>query len=407
MAYWEDFTALRGLFNENRQQCLVPDGDILIERFSFVSENHDLLPGRAEYRCTDHYRLFSEKVREAAPRSLMERMLHLEDARVRENISFTYPVFSLPEGETDRIIVLFHGLNERNWEKYLPWAQRLVRATGKAVVLFPTAFHMNRAPLEWRDPRLMRSVSEHRGRLFPSLSCSTFANAAISTRLQALPQRFFWSGVQTYRDFLQLLRLIRKGRHARISKHATVDLFGYSIGAFLAELLLMIEPSEEVSCSRLFIFCGGPTFDRMSPVSRYILDSEAVISLYAFFIQNLEEELKRNDRLAHFLGSDHPEGYFFRSMLDYHAMREVREARLRQVGKRIQAVALAGDTVIRPEEVVNTLKGFGRDVPVEVAVEDFPYPYSHENPFPPISVLSGQVDRCFDRLFDRAAGFLR
>jgi hypothetical protein len=40
-------------------------------------------------------------------------------------------------------------------------------------------------------------------------------------------------------------------------------------------------------------------------------------------------------------------------------------------------------------------------------VEDFPYPYTHENPFPPKPGCSGQLDRCFDRVFDRATAFLK
>lgn len=406
MAYLEDFTSLGKLLSQNRQKYLTPDGKIQIEWFPFVSENSDLLPGREEYHRTEHYQLFCEKLSSQKKDSPMDRILHLEDARIQENRSFTYPMFSLPEQKTGRIVVLFHGLNEKSWEKYFPWAQRLVRATGKAVILFPIAFHMNRAPLEWSNPRLMRHIADSRGRTFSSLSCSTFANAAISTRLHALPQRFFWSGIQTYRDFLQLLRSIRSGRHARIHREATVDLFGYSIGAFLAELLLMIDSGKELSHSRLFLFCGGPTFDRMFPVSRYIMDSEAAISMHTFFIHNLDEEIKRNRRLAHFLGSEHSEGYYFRAMLDYYAMRAEREARFRQMGNRVQAVALAGDTVIRPEEVINTLRGFERDIPVEVTVEDFPYSYTHENPFPPVQRLSDQVNRCFDRVFERAAAFL-
>jgi hypothetical protein len=415
MGYCEEFTALRGLFHGMRrgETRLTSERDILIQCVPFDSRNGSLLPGLDEYRCTEHYGRFTEKLGPAArrasrgnPPSPLERMLHLEDAGVRENLSFTFPLFSPGEGCANGLIVLFHGLNERSWDKYLPWAAKLVGETGKAVALFPTAFHMNRAPREWSSSRLMRGVAEQRRRLFPCLSCSTFANAAISTRLQLLPQRFFWSGMQTYQDFLQLLGEVRAGEHPRIRRDATVDLFGYSIGAFLAELLLMIDPLGELSRSHLFLFCGGTTVDRMSPVSRYILDSEAAMALHAFFVQDLDEHLRRNERLAHFLGSEHPEGYYFRSMLDHYSMRGVREDRLREVGKRMRAVALAGDTVIRPEEVVTTLQGFTRDIPVEVEVEDFPYPYRHENPFPPVRALGEQVDRCFERVFGKAGALL-
>lgn len=405
MRYLETYHYLKTLLRKAPCRCLTADG-LLLEWFPFVSENGDLLPDSNEYLGTEYYRHISDKMDRSRCSPQMLEILHLGDSQVRENIRFHYPVFAPPESRSGGIIVLFHGLNERNWEKYLPWAYRLVHATGKAVVLFPMAFHMNRAPQAWRDARPMRDLSEIRRQLFPSLSCSSFANAAISTRLQSLPQRFFWSGIQTYRDFLQFLRTIRQGDHPRIRGDASVDLFGYSIGAFLSQLLLMIEPVEALAESRLFMFCGGATFDRMFPASRYILDSEAVIALYGFFIQNLDEQFKCHQRLSRILGGTCPEGLYFRSMLDYYALREVRETRLRQIGSRIHAAALAGDKVLRPEEIVNTLQGFYRDIPVQVDVETFSYPCTHENPFPLLNGIATQVDRCFNRVFDSAACFL-
>ena len=60
------------------------------------------------------------------------------------------------------MLLLFHGLNEKDWDKYLPWAHALARATGKAVLLFPTAFHMNRAMGHWSDHRCMHRASQER-----------------------------------------------------------------------------------------------------------------------------------------------------------------------------------------------------------------------------------------------------
>lgn len=59
-------------------------------------------------------------------------------------------------------------------------------------------------------------------------------------------------------------------------------IFGYSIGALLAEVLLMANPKNYFEKSKLFIFCGGPTFDIMFPVARAILDSKAYESMSKF-----------------------------------------------------------------------------------------------------------------------------
>ena len=42
------------------------------------------------------------------------------DEKINENLSFSYPVF-IPAKmkQTDKAILLMHGLNERNWNKYL------------------------------------------------------------------------------------------------------------------------------------------------------------------------------------------------------------------------------------------------------------------------------------------------
>ena len=70
-----------------------------------------------------------------------------KDTSIKENKSFYYPVF-IPYGsaKSKSFILLLHGLNERKWDKYLYWAEYLTLNTGKPVVLFPLAFHINRSP---------------------------------------------------------------------------------------------------------------------------------------------------------------------------------------------------------------------------------------------------------------------
>ena len=78
----------------------------------------------------------------------------MTDDRIQENKSFSYAIFT-PSGrkKNNEAIILLHGLNERTWEKYLTWAEYLTHTTGKPVILFPIAFHMNRTPGLWANPR--------------------------------------------------------------------------------------------------------------------------------------------------------------------------------------------------------------------------------------------------------------
>jgi len=317
-------------------------------------------------------------------------------------------MFTRPGGGRARaVIVLIHGLNEKRWDKYLPWALRLAESTGKAVVLFPIAFHMNRTPTDWSNARIMNAVSAARRERYPSIAHSSFANAAISVRLQAAPQRFFWSGFQTYLDVVQFVEEVRSGRHGAVEPSASVDFFAYSIGSFLSEVILMTDPGGHFADSRLFIFCGGPTLDRMYPASRYIMDSEAVIALHAYLIEHLDNELRRYPRLCHYF-REHPGVWdYFRAMLSYPKLKSLREERFRALAGRIEALALRQDAVIPPVEVINTLQGDARDIPVRVHVKDFPYLYSHVMPFPFRHSLGAQLDESFNEVFDIAAAHLR
>ena len=76
------------------------------------------------------------------------------DNGIEENKNFNYIIFAPKRQEKHKeALLLLHGLNERSWEKYLTWAEYLAENTGKAVILFPIAFHMNRTPASWHQPR--------------------------------------------------------------------------------------------------------------------------------------------------------------------------------------------------------------------------------------------------------------
>ena len=409
MTYQKRYLHLQNIFDTTKSVINDTDNNIDIYNIPFVSESGKLLPGVDYYKCEQHDVEFTEKLdfRNTEAYHSYPNFLKHNDIDIIENREFCYTVFKKAETDkADGIILLFHGLNEKYWDKYLPWAEKLVELTGKAVVLFPIAFHMNRVPAEWSNPRTMNDVTGIRRKNSPLIVNSTFANAAISARIEMIPQRFFWSGLQTFFDVVKLVREIKTGKNQLIKSDASINLFAYSIGSFLSEILLMANPYNFFESSRLFIFCGGPTLDRMSPNSRFILDSDATIAIYSFYTERLESELKHDQRMNHYFNERHPAGMYFRAMLSYQKNKETREKRFREISQRIRAFALKKDTVIPANEVLNTLNGDYRDIPVKVDILDFDFEYSHITPFPSAKVNPDEVDKEFNKVFTAAGDFI-
>jgi len=410
MTYLESYNNLKQIFNPAVKHQSVSDNKISIHNIPFISDNWSSLPGADLYKCESHNINFNEPVaiREKQLYDDYSDIMKHNDIDILENQKFTYSIFQNETGNpADGVILLFHGLNEKSWHKYLPWAEKLVEITGRAVILFPIAFHMNRIPAEWSNSRMMSNISNIRRKHSLTIDNSTFANAAVSARIQAIPQRFFWSGLQTFMDVAQLLNEIKSGKHSFIKPDAAVDLFSYSVGSFLSEILMMANPNDYFLNSRLFLFCGGPTLDRMKPNSKYILDSDATIALYSFYTERLEMELKHDSRMGHYFNGDHPVGNYFKAMLSYHKEKKLRENRFSAMSSQFCAVSLKNDSVIPPCEVENTLRGECRNIPIKTDVLDFPYPYDHVTPFPAADIHEQSVNDSFNRVFDLAGSFLK
>ncbi|MDR1666251.1 MAG: DUF6051 family protein [Bacteroidales bacterium] len=405
MEYYEFHRMLKEAVSYRDMEII--DKKTNLYNFDFSSGSCSLLPGEKRYSCAAHGFSCDLSYDFENPIAGNCRMLDMDDAHIMENQHFRYHVFHPADKKKSRqVVLMFHGFNEKYWVKYLPWAKRLSELTGKTIVLFPIAFHMNRAPHEWSDRRQMYAVSERRRVAFPQVVSSTLSNVAISSRLHARPQRFFWSGLQSYYDVIRWMAEIKSGKHPLIEPDASFDLFAYSIGCLLAEILVMTNQNDYFSRSKMFMFCGGPVFNRLSPVSKFILDSEANVALYSFVVEHLENHLKRDTHLHHYL-TVHPEGIHFQCMINYGKMLPFREDILRRIGSRAMAVALASDTVVPPYEVVNTLQGSRRDIPICVEIMDFPYDCKHEDPFPVLVPIAGKVTEQFNRVFDMAGQFLR
>lgn len=403
MEYVDLYNHLKDIESYDENEVDIDDKTIL-RNFNFESKYRFILPGGAGNLDEYEYPLTEP---DCEP-DVIQDMLNKRDAEILENIKFRYHII-MPktEAKTKGVVLMFHGFNEKHWNKYLPWARYIVEKTGKSVILFPIAFHMNRAPAIWSNTREMYTISQLRKKRHPDVIGSSLSNVAISTRLHNKPQRFIWSGLQTYYDVIDLITEIKNDKHLFIDKDTSIDLFSYSIGSFLSEILMMTNKDAYFSNSRFVSFCGGAVFNRLSPVSKFILDSEANVSLYSYIVEHLESHMKRDEVLRHYLSEIHPEGVNFRSMLNYKTLTRYREQKFREMSDRIYAITLSEDTVVPAYEVINTLQGVNRDIPIKVDVLDFPYKYTHEDPFPALNNIKEQVTGQFIKTFDLVCDFLK
>jgi hypothetical protein len=406
MGYSSDYFELKQRINFTEEVINLGLEELL--NFTFRSRANSLLPGHDHYDCAQHGLEFGHPDHFAIHTGHEEDILRVKDTDVSENITFRYHLMK-PAGtaKVTKLVMLFHGFNEKSWDKYLPWARKIVRETGKAVVLFPIAFHMNRTPEMWTNRRSMYAMSNKRKALFPDVLKSSLTNVAISVRLHAMPQRFIWSGLQTYHDVITFVEECREGRHPAIDPSFSVDFFTYSIGSLLAEILKLTNHRGYFSDTRLCMFCGGAVFNRLSPVSKFILDSETNVALYSYLVEHIDSHRKKDPRLNHFMSPAHPEGFNFYCMLDYKVEMEYREASFRKISSQVLAVALKQDKVVPAYEVINTLQGAGRDTGIPVEILDLPYPYLHEDPFPANAANPSPVDESFDRVFEPIITFLK
>lgn len=314
-----------------------------------------------------------------------------------ENKIFRYPVFS-PTNKIDesRAIILLHGLNERNWNKYYSWAYSLCQKTKRTVILFPLAFHINRSPQSWSNPRYLEKLYSIRKTILGPDRSVSYANMAISSRLWENPLRFFHSGKQTLQDIEKLIGIIQDGKHSYIGKNTGFDIFAYSIGAFLAEIALIENKNNLYSDSKLFIFCGGGTFNSMSGNSRSIIDRFAFEKLTSYY----SSQFKANDTLTD------PLEVSFKAMIDENNFRDIRKSFFSKNSHRISGILLKKDKVM-------SYSGLEQAVGYELAHSnfqyiDFGYDYSHEQPFPQNSNdQRPAIDESFELVFDVASRFFK
>lgn len=322
------------------------------------------------------------------------------DNYIEENKNFTYNIF-VPKGKrkSKEAIILLHGLNERSWDKYLTWAEFLAKETGKPIILFPIAFHMNRTPSHWCNPRKILPWVNQRKEELNNNCNTTFVNAALSSRLSKNPLRFYASGRESVFNLYQLVNEMKNGQHPIFHENVSVNLFAYSIGALLSQVILLANPGKLFSDSRLCMFCGGSIFAYMDGNARDIMDKESYVQIRDYYVNEFIEERK--------LPPCFPEDSWeqaFKMMIRDDKFKEQRESFFLQAYRRVRAISLKKDIVMPTEGIIKAL-GKASDKILEEL--DFPFDYSHQVPFPTNSKTDkGLINKAFNTVFSRAASFL-
>jgi hypothetical protein len=86
----------------------------------------------------------------------------------------------------------------------------------------------------------------------------------------------------------------------------------------------------------------------------------------------------------------------------------LKERTLSRLTKKITAIGLLKDKVIPARDIWETLKGSCGCKNIQVKLADFPYNYTHENPFPiKKQPFSAEVDKSFEQIFSGIACSLK
>ncbi len=355
-AEWRDDVPLR-----------FPAEGIDLYHLAFASAHAHFLLGRPGYTCPEHGLTFPGEMTGGEP----------SDTLIEQNIRFRYPLLSRHPGagpvrKQSRVLVLLHGLNERRFAKYLPWAYQLCLFTGNPVILFPMTFHINRVSPQWAR---LQQESYLRRQALPGNEHGHRFNAIISDRLGSAPERFFWGAMQTYWDLVELVRLIRRGEHSLIAPTARIDFLGYSAGGYIALALLLENHESLFTQSRAILFATGASVRDTTLSSHFIVDLMAEIALMKQYVKYRERLC--NARLHHWL-EQHGEGQWLNAFCGLIPGRVKLEPRLHEISLRLLGISNLNDHVMPPGAMLNALQGTRRDTGVRIEELEMGV---HENPF--------------------------
>ncbi|MBN1142968.1 MAG: hypothetical protein JXA72_01030 [Bacteroidales bacterium] len=377
MNFIENYQQLKGIFNLSQDEIKIPQSKVKLINQEFHSSAG----------VPDNF--------EGQP----------EDVQIKENVHFRYPVI-LPEGKNKagQVIILLHGLNERTWHKHLAGARMLSERTGKAVLMFPLSYHINRGLPEWTDNRKMAGLLEVRKKSFSDVQEASVVNLALSERLTEYPQRFYFSGLQSIKDLISLMRQIKAGDHPLFETGTSTDIFAYSISCMLVQALMISNPEGILDKSKIVFFAGGSIFSRMKGVSRFIMDSVAFKTILRFYTDAVTRKAGFLNNLQS-SGMEKSFGNAFRSLIIPGLYEREREQAMAGFSKNLLVIAMQNDRIM-PVEGIREATGERFFKSGQFRLVHFPYDYTHENPFPVLyHKINQQVEKAFMSVYEPALEF--
>ncbi len=377
MNFIENYQQLKGIFDLSQDEIKIPQTELKIINQEFHSSP-------------------------SAPEKLKGQP---EEVQIKENVHFRYPVI-MPEGKkkAGQVIILLHGLNERTWHKHLTGARMLSERTGKAVLMFPLSYHINRGLPEWTDSRKMAGLLEVRKRNFSEVQEASVVNLALSERLTENPLRFYSSGQQSIQDLIRLIRQIKKGEHLLFEAGTSTDIFAYSISCMLVQALMISNPGGILDKSKIVFFAGGSLFSGMKGVSRFIMDSVAFKTILRFYTDAVTKSTGFLNELQ-MPGIEGSFGRAFRSLIIPGMFAKEREQAMAAFSKNLMVIAMQNDRIM-PVAGIREATGEQFFRSKQFRMVDFPYDYTHENPFPVLySKINRQVENAFLSVYEPALHF--
>lgn len=290
-----------------------------------------------------------------------------DDRTVEANNTFPYLLIEPENGAAisyKDLIIVTHGLNEGSPAKLFPWAYNLTVQLQLPTLIFPMAFHVSRRSPEWGFSSQAR-LSNQRSAIPGNQKSSPF-NALISSRLSQFPDRFLRGGLQSYYDVVDLVDLIRSGRHPGCREGARVHFLGYSAGGYLALALLLANPDGRFSESRGALFATCAPIDDLIPDSLFIMDTDASTSLHAHFGRRCVPLESINPELA--VLAEPPQRWLDHIFFSGPEMAE----RVNVIKPRLMAITCPQDRVITAKGMATNLN----DVPLlslDLGIHEFPF----------------------------------
>src|SRR5690606_37703064 len=124
----------RNAFEQEGKNVEVKLGDevVTIEHVDFESKvGYAVLDGSDGLNCKTHQLEFISDAQVTMSEPIDGIVWDINDNDITCNKYFQYHIiYPNKNSKYNDVILFFHGLNERKWDKYLPWATSLAKSTG-------------------------------------------------------------------------------------------------------------------------------------------------------------------------------------------------------------------------------------------------------------------------------------